>query len=147
MNNYWDMVEEDAKDFLLNHKDGFVEALESDTSFYYLSSKIFDYFTTEVAWTSDDGEEALEVIARTDNEETDTGLWEGKQPEEAIIIKAYFCYQNDVKQKIEDIYEELRDEFENRQLDDDNQEFDEHELAQEVFDEMLQPPNPKSEEE
>jgi len=46
------------------------------------------------------------IINNCENEETDTGLWQGLQPDEAITAKAFWTYKNEVFQKGLELIEE-----------------------------------------
>ncbi len=47
------------------------------------------------------------IISNCDNEETDWGLWEGQQPEEAIATKAFYSYRSDVSNRGFELIEEF----------------------------------------
>jgi len=59
-----------------------------------------------------DLEEAGAIIKYADYEETDSGLWEGQEPEEAIKTKAFFCLRQDVYSKVEKMLKDLEEEQE-----------------------------------
>ena len=56
--------------------------------------------------------EAAEIIDNCENEETDTGLWEGQQPEEALKSKAFWCQRNDAIADFCDLFNEVKDKYE-----------------------------------
>lgn len=82
--------------------------------------------------------EAAQLLQQlSDYEETDTGLWEGQQPEDAISTKAAFTYGNavasdwsDLIDKINDEYDDMKDGIDSK-FDEEDEDYDEeaHEKA------------------
>jgi hypothetical protein len=54
--------------------------------------------------------DAADIIKYADNEETDSGLWDGQDPEEAIKTKAFFTLRADVYSKVEEMLKDLEEE-------------------------------------
>jgi hypothetical protein len=54
--------------------------------------------------------DAADIIEYADNEETDSGLWDGQDPEEAIKTKAFFTLRADVYSKVEEMLKDLEEE-------------------------------------
>jgi hypothetical protein len=57
--------------------------------------------------------DAAEILKYCNYEETDSGLWEGQDPEEAIKTKAFFSMRQDIYEEVENMLENLREEIEN----------------------------------
>lgn len=57
--------------------------------------------------------ELLDQLA--EYEETDSGLWEGLSPREAISVQAAFTYGNAVHFKAKDLIDEINEEWANRE--------------------------------
>lgn len=66
----------------------------------------------------------------SDHEETDSGLWEGKQPKEAIGTCAAFTYGNAVYSEWRDLIEEINQDAEGI-IDDYDEQINEAEIAEE----------------
>lgn len=65
-------------------------------------------------------QEAAEILHQLrDAEETDTGLWEGLQPEEAISAKAAYTYGNAVMYAWQQIVKDINDHLEDVEYDND----------------------------
>jgi hypothetical protein len=119
-------LEEDSKRFFDQYFDDFIDEIKegnSDfSSFVNDYGKIHEFIDQYISL-----KEAVDIIENCDEEETDSGLWEGLKPKEAIISMAFWSYKNDVywevnklfKKGLEDIlynieneWEKLTDEFE-----------------------------------
>lgn len=112
--NYREDVNDDAVSFVENNKDMLRQALIDgndfdrndidglDSSFHEVEDRAYTYTLMDAAF----------IVENCTNEETDSGLWEGQQPEEAIKTKAAFSYAADVWEKLEGIYKAMQQEFE-----------------------------------
>jgi len=59
-----------------------------------------------------DLQEAAQLLSElSDHEETDSGLWEGQAPREAIATQAAFTYGNAVYSEWRDLIERINDEY------------------------------------
>jgi hypothetical protein len=103
-------VEKEAKEFLSEHADdvvkqlvGFEDELSDELRFERLEETLDREYTPE---------DAIFVLDNSQNEETDSGLWEGKDWRDELSIRAAFTYINDVRSKVEEIYKEMYEEFE-----------------------------------
>jgi len=101
-------IEEDIKEAIINGEDD-VSNIRCDISGY---GEIQDAFFESVTDRSYTIEDAAFVIANCEDEETDTGLWEGKDMYDAMQTCAAFSYSHDVWAKVVEVYEGLYDEFE-----------------------------------
>lgn len=135
--DYQDDIEQEARDFIQGIRDDVVGAMveghEWDRNDIDNLDESFDESITDRAYTLQD---AAYIIAECENEETDSGLWEGQQPEDAIQTKAAFSFSLDVWFKCEEMYKELIDTYEEAVEERDKKEGDatDQELAQSVFD-------------
>ena len=103
-------VEKDAKEFLSEYADEVIgllkdseEELSDELRFERLEETLNREYTPE---------DAIFVLDNSQNEETDSGLWEGKDWREELNIRAAFTYINDVRSKVEEIYKDAYEEFE-----------------------------------
>ena len=101
-------IEADIKEAIINGEEDISEIDCSESGY----GEIRDYFHEAVVDRSYSIEDAAFVIANCENQETDTGLWEGRDMEEAMQVCAAYSYGADVWEEAERIYDELRDEFE-----------------------------------
>jgi hypothetical protein len=110
MVRYDSEVHKEAVDFIEEVMDDVVEALKNDEN-YLMDGDIHDRFfecVTDRSYTLSD---AAFVIENSNNVEEDSGLWEGKDPQDAVEIQAAFTYANDVQAEVEEIYEDLKSTY------------------------------------
>jgi len=110
MVNYDSEVHKEAVDFIEEVMDDVIEALKNGED-YLLDGDLDDRFfecVTDRSYTLSD---AAFVIENSNNVETDSGLWEGKDPQDAIETQAAFTYSNDVHSEVEEIYEDLKSTY------------------------------------
>lgn len=106
----------DAEDFVNQYFDTFLENIKD------MGSQNFD------SYVNDDGklhetidqyldlEDAVTIIENCSEEETDSGLWEGLSPKEAIVSMAFWSYKNDMYFRIKELFEERINEVINEEL-------------------------------
>ena len=111
---YKDDVKENARDFILDHKEMIIEALILENcNWDYNDIEGLDSAFHECIVDRDYSlTEAADIIANCENEESDSGLWEGQQPEQAICTKAAFSFGNDVWFECEKIFTRLQELYE-----------------------------------
>jgi hypothetical protein len=134
MSDYKKDIEQEATDFILNNEDMIIEALVDDADWDY--NEIPDLDSTWHESIVDRGytlQDAAYIISECENEETDSGLWEGQQPEEAIKTKAAFSYALDCWFEAERIYDELKEDYQERESSDISPLVDEKERAKNVL--------------
>jgi hypothetical protein len=133
--DYDNDVQEDAVGFLEDHEDEFKEAIKDGTDFDINDISCLDTSfhesITDRAYSLTD---AAYIIEHCENEETDSGLWEGQQPEDAISTKAAFSYSRDVWFKCEELYNSIKDRFEELQ-EEIHEGLDDKELVENKLDE------------
>jgi len=110
--NYKRDVLEDAVDFLEAHeeeiKDTIVDGMDFDHNDINCLDEDFHQEIVDRDYTPGD---AVLILKHCENEETDSGIWEGQQPEDAIRTKAAFCYGNDVWFQCVNIYENICEKY------------------------------------
>jgi len=110
MVRYSDEVRKEAVDFIEEMMDEFITAMQNEDD-YFFNSDVEDRFfecVCDRAYTLSD---AAFVIENSDNVETDSGLWEGREPAEALETQAAFTFSNDVHCEAEEIYESVKSEY------------------------------------
>jgi hypothetical protein len=110
MVNYDSEVHKEAVDFIEEVMDDVVEALKNGED-YLLDGDLDDRFFESVTDRSYTLSDAAFVIENSNNVEEDSGLWEGKDPQDAIETQAAFTYSNDVHSEVEEIYEDLKSTY------------------------------------
>ena len=106
--DFLDEIEADIKEAIINGEEDVSEIRCDETGYGYIQ----DYFHESVIDRSYSIEDAAFVIANCENEETDTGIWEGLEMHEAMQACAAYSYGNDVWEEVRDQYEGLADEYE-----------------------------------
>ena len=104
-------VEKEAKEFLSENADdvvkqlvGFEEELSEDLCYERLNEDLDRSYTPE---------DAIFVLDNSENEETDSGLWEGVNDwREELNVRAAYTFLNDVRSKVEELYKDVYEEFE-----------------------------------
>jgi hypothetical protein len=113
MVSYESEVRKEAVDFIEEVMDEVKEALQNEEG-YLLDGDVDDRFfecVTDRSYTLSD---AAFVIENSRNVEDDSGLWQGQDPQDAIKSQAAFTFANDVRSEIEDIYEQIKSEYDDK---------------------------------
>src|SRR5690606_5710707 len=106
--NYSEYVESEAKTFVDEYEEDLMSRIkDGDTDIHEF---VHDYRLHE--WVDNDFIyvdliDSAEILEQSDNVETDSGLWEGQEPREAIKTQAFFTYRNDLGYVIMDKIESL----------------------------------------
>ena len=146
-------VEKDAKEFLSEYADEVIGLLKDSEE--ELSDELYDNLNEHLdrSYTPED---AIFVLENSENEETDSGLWEGVNDwREELNIRAAYTYINDVRSEIDDIYKQMYEEFKSasEDLNAEDEKYDEklESLAKstlsEAVEEIIQQAEPGSQEE
>lgn len=90
----------------INSIEDFKEAWEQ----YDDNSSIHYFVESSLTWQQGLSESDIIINHLYEYEETDTGLWDGLQPEEAITAKAFWTYKNGLVVGAFELLEELQDE-------------------------------------
>ncbi len=104
----------DSVDFLKYQEDELelLEAIIEDKEWDYNEIDSLDeYWHSEIVDRAYTLSDAAVVIENCENEETDSGLWETQQPEDAIKTKAAYSYGMDCWFKTEEIFTYMKDEY------------------------------------
>lgn len=109
--NYYGVVNEQAELFISDYIDDIMDAIENEYNFFEIIDDNLHEFVDN-AFIYVGLKEAAVIIEESYNEETDGGLWEGQQPEDAIVTKAFFTFKNDLREKVLDMVDqELEDKI------------------------------------
>lgn len=113
MRSYHEDVRNDATEFLLEHEEMIVAAIEAGADWDYNDIDDLDEeWHNDIVDRAYSLSDAVFVLENCDNQETDSGLWEGKSAEEAIPIQAAYSYSNDVWFEAKGLYEGIKERFE-----------------------------------
>jgi hypothetical protein len=135
--DYEKEVLDDAKDFIREHKEMIVEALENRGDFDCNDMDGLDEaWNQEVVDRSYSLTDAAVILDNCHNEESDYGLWEGREPEEAIESKAALSYANDMWEQCVDLFKEIEARFQD--LIGESPDSEESDLAKQAFDEVVE---------
>jgi hypothetical protein len=132
--DYQSEVEDEARSFIIDNEDMMVKALKNDADFDYNDIDDLDSYWHETI--VDRGytlEDAAYILDNCENEEWDTGIWEGMDARDAMSARAAYSYSNDVWFKCEEMWKEIKDRMQEL-VDDEN--VCEDEAAQLAFDEF-----------
>jgi gas vesicle protein len=133
--NYKEYINNEARSFVDEYEDDLLDEIRNGYTDVY--EFVNDYRVHK--WVDNDFiyvdlTDSAEILEQSDNVETDSGLWEGQEPIEAIKTQAFFTYRNDLSSEIISVFksvlqdkldefekrlEELREELKNEQ-DEDN---------------------------
>jgi len=124
--NYKKIVDGDAESFLTDHSDMVVEGLVDEFDFDRNEIIGLDRnFHEAIMDRSYSVEDANWVIKNCENEETDSGLFESLDHDDALSAKAAYSFSNDVwsaavalydelKENVEEAMEKLQEEYEEK---------------------------------
>ena len=130
--DYGKAVEKDAKEFVSEHIDEIAELMVNMEENLFTDNNIEDSLN-DFLNRSYTPEDAIFVLDNSENEETDSGLWEGiKDWREELEIRATYTYMNDVREAVESIYKDAYDEFMTDQVDDSDDESDDSKESERV---------------
>ena len=129
-------VLEEAVDFLLEFEDAIKGALIDDIDFDNIDSgygDMRDALHTSVTDRSYTPEDAVYILQNCENEEEDSGIWEGlKDWRDELSARAAYTFSNDVWSKAEKLYNELKDNYKDKE----GEAMDEAEEKDEEFDDL-----------
>jgi hypothetical protein len=105
-------IKERARDFIEAHEDEIRELVKEGKDLTN-DNEMDDALRGEEFYF--DLEDAVVVVQHSDNVEEDYGLWEGeKDPGQALVIQAQFTAQHDLQISVEEIYEEIKQDYEGK---------------------------------
>lgn len=155
--NYKEYINNEARNFVDEYEDDLLDEIKNGNTDVY--EFVNDYRVHE--WVDNDFiyvdlTDSAEILEQSDNVETDSGLWEGKEPVEAIKTQAFFTYRNDLSDKVismfksvlqnkldelekhlEELKEELKNEQDENNLEEIGNEIDEIEEFTEYIEEAI----------
>lgn len=127
-------IYKEAQSFIYDNEEMIVQALKDDADWDYNDIDNLDSLWHETivdrAYTVADAEYILD---NCENEEGDSGIWEGLDYRDEMSARAAYSFSNDVWFKCEEMYNEIKDRM--RELVDDEN-VNEDEAAQLAFDEF-----------
>lgn len=113
--NYREYVEKEAKSFVEEFEVDLVDEIKAgndDARDYVYDYRLHEWVDNDFIYV--DLKDSAEILEQSDNVETDSGLWEGLEPEKAIEAQAFYTYRNDlgeeIMEKFKDILERKLDE-------------------------------------
>ena len=110
---YSNEIEKEARDFITDNRDMMVKALIAGADWDYNDIEDLDAYWHETivdrGYTVADAEYILD---NCENEETDSGIWEGLDYRDEMSARAAYSYSNDVWFKCENMFSELKDRME-----------------------------------
>lgn len=110
VSNYYGLVKEEADTFFNDNIDDIIDAIENDYNFFeIIDDNLHEFVDSTFIYVG--LKEAAVIIEESTNVEEDSGLWEGQQPEDAIITKAFYTFMNDLR---EEVFNMLRQELEDK---------------------------------
>jgi len=113
--DYLDEVESDAFEYLRYYKDDVRDAIEEDLKFGSIrGGNGCDDISEHIADRDYSLQEAVDVLEHCTNEETDSSLWIGRSGGIRGMMSscAMLSYINDVAARVEELYDDLKDEYE-----------------------------------
>lgn len=114
--DYYTEIRKEAVDFIEEVMDDVRSALENEED-YLIDGSVDDRFWECVIDRSYSLTDAAYVVENSNNVEEDSGLWEGKEPRDAIETQAAFTFGNDVREDVEEIYSEMKSEYDDKYMD------------------------------
>lgn len=108
--SYKDRLDQDAKSFMNDFYKEFLDSVKEDGSkelneFIDGDGKLHNFIDQYLSLR-----EAVEIIEQCDNEETDSSIWEGLPPKEAIVSMGFWSYKNDMYIMVKEMFEEKLNE-------------------------------------
>jgi|GEM_PF-3187374 len=137
MSEYYDDIENRARDFVKDNKDNIIEAMVNEFDDLFDDDEILDALSCDLPpMTVSDAAIAVEESV---NEADDPGLWEGLNPMDAIISMGTYTMEMDIRDEIQEIYRDMYSEYEDAMLEDDEKDdWDNRDIAEKIFKEWAQ---------
>ena len=147
--DYQKDINEEAVGFILEYEEDFQQAIVDGLEFDRNDINSLDEnFHCDIVDRGYSLTDAAFVIENCENEETDSGLWDGQDANTAISTIAAFSFGNDVWEKCEEIYNGLVERFneikekikeayeedaEDDEIEEDDLVYNEKEIVEEIF--------------
>lgn len=134
--NYHSYISEQGVQFTNEYKhEALQQVLNGDTDLrgFIDDSRLHEWCDNDFIYV--DLLDSAHIIDQSSNVETDSGLWEGQEPTEAIKTQAFFTYRNDlyneVSEQFKTMLEEKKEEIEAELEELENNDSDEIETDEE----------------
>lgn len=140
MVDYEKDVEDEAKGFLADYEDMIKQAIKEGKDFDRNDIDDLDTaFHENITDRAYSPEDAVFILEHCENEETDSGLWEGSDWRDELSARASYSFSNDVWFKCEEIYKQIKEEYESHLAtpDTEEEELPEEELPEEEQNKLL----------
>ena len=127
-------VDNEARDFLLDHEEMVIQALKDDADWDYNDIDNLDSLWHETI--VDRGytlEDAAYILDNCENEETDSGIWDGQDAQGMMSARAAYSYSNDVWFRCEEMYNGIKERMQEIKDDDEDSEKSDDDIVQEAF--------------
>lgn len=108
--DYETEIENEARDFILNNEEMIIQALNDDADWDYNDIDDLDSLWHETI--VDRGytlEDAAYILDNCENEENDSGIWEGMDAQDAMSARAAYSYSNDVWFRCVEMYNGIKE--------------------------------------
>lgn len=155
--NYYNTVNEEAEGLVKEYEEELVSEAETHDFELYNFFDDLVHQSADSDFTYVDLHDCADILDSSDNVETDSGLWEGQEPIEAVKSMAFFTYRNDLmeavqekakeflQEKVEELEETLQEKksraehLDNsvKELDSDSEEYEEAEQEYEELEEEI----------
>lgn len=127
-------VDHEARDFLLDHEELIIQALKDDADWDYNDIDNLDSLWHETivdrSYALDD---AAYILENCENEETDSGIWDGQDAQGMMSARAAYSYSNDVWFRCEEMYNGIKERMQEIKDDDEDSEKTDDDIVQEAF--------------
>src|SRR4030042_3569260 len=121
--DYQKDIEQEAKSFLSEHEEEFKQAIKENKEFDRNEIDDLDeWFHEEITDRAYTLKDAAYIISNCENEETDSGIWEGQDAKATLSSIAAYSFSNDVWLKCEEIYKEIKENFDTEKLEEKEEE-------------------------
>jgi len=118
--NYYGYVGEEADSIVSEYKQEAIELVLDGGSYddlcqFFQDSRVHEWADNDFIYV--DLLDSAQILDQSDEVETDSGLWEGQEPREAIKTQAFFTYRRDLEiTVIEKMESELQNERERLEI-------------------------------
>lgn len=109
--NYYGYVEVEAVNFVDNYFEEVLDEIkdgDTDMQSFIDDSRLHEWCDNDFIYV--DLLDSAHILDQSDSVETDSGLWEGQQPMDAIQTQAFFTYRNDMYHEIKRVFNEKLNE-------------------------------------
>jgi hypothetical protein len=141
--NYYGYIQEQAELFVSEYLQEAVSEIKdgnTDMQEFISDSRSHEWVDNDFIYV--DLIDSAHILDQSNNVETDSGLWEGQDPEEAIKTMAFFTYRADLEEevrsqlseKLGEKFEEVEEQLEELELQQDEDADDDEQFEEELED-------------